>query len=282
MALELDVSALSVNRYLVEGSALGAVGYTPERADIELASRMLARADELVRTKRPPAHPPRSPEPPMWGVQYAYAAEAERNEYSQQDMIDPGSVIAIGHGGMGRVFAGYHYIADRDVESYTRAVLAGDAPDVLVTKSDARFEMAYFVVDRACRSGVSDADFAPVFRRKLDEVFGRELGFLAGEGLVRNDGGSYWKPRRRDFDAACFVAFLADRRGETPPQISPISPPTGALEAAERLRRPGPVLSNDAARIDEYAAVNAELPPALLWCRLAMRAARAARMRSDA
>lgn len=280
MALELDVSALSVNRYLVEGSALGAVGYTPERADIELASRMLARADELVRVEKPPAHPPRSPKPPIWGVQYAYATEAAKKSYSQQDMIDPGSVVAIGHGAMGRVFAGYHYIADRDVESYTQAVLAGVLPDVLVTKSDARFEMAFFVVDRACRSGVSDADFATVFRRPLDDVFGRELEFLVSEGLVRNATGSYWKPQRTDFDAACFIAFLADRKGVDFEQLSAISSPTGALEATERLRRPGPVLANDTARIDEYAAVNAELPPALLWCRLAMRAARAARKRS--
>jgi coproporphyrinogen III oxidase-like Fe-S oxidoreductase len=275
-ALELDVGALSVNRYLVEGSPLGAYGYTPERADVDLASRMLARADELVRAHKPPAYPPPSPERPAWGVQYSWANEAERKSYSQQDMIDPGSVLAIGHGGMGRVHAGYHYIVDRDVEGYTRAVLNGESPDVLVCKSDARFEMAFFVTDRACRTGVTDADFVRVFRARLSDVFGPELEYLLSEGLLSMGTAGYWKPKRKDFDAACFVAFLADRKASNPGQKFQISP-TNAIQATERLRRPGNVLPADEARIDEYAEVDAELPPQLLWCRLAMRAARAAR-----
>lgn len=277
LALELDVSALSVNRYLVEGSPLGAYGYKPARADVELASRMLARADEIVRKEKPPAYPPPSPEPPTWGVQYSYATEAARKSYSQQDMIDPGSVLAIGHGGMGRVHAGYHYIANGDVARYTEAVLAGESPDVLVCKSDARFEMAFFVVDGACSSGVTNEEFTRIFRTPLAEVFGRELEYLVTEGLLSNDAGAYWKPKRRDFDAACFVAFLADRKAQNSAELPAVLEPTSALLATERLRRPGNVLPTDEARIDEYAEVDVELPPQLLWCRLAMRAARSAR-----
>jgi coproporphyrinogen III oxidase-like Fe-S oxidoreductase len=276
-ALELEVDALSVNRYIADGSPLGAVGYSPDANEIELASEMLARADELVRARRKPAFPGPGPKPPHWGVQYGFATGSAPS-YSQQDMIDPGSVLAIGHGGMGRVFAGYHYIADKSVASYSDQVLANEEPDVLVCRTDTRFEMAFFVVDGACRGGIGDEAFSRVFRRPLASAFGNELEHLVASGLVQRTKGGYRKPERRDFEATHFLAFLCDREASPPPDPPP-RPRLTLLEASELARHASPG-ALDEARGDEYARVDAEVPPSLLWCRLAMRAARAARKRS--
>lgn len=254
LALDLGADALSVNRYLSEGSPLADAGYVPGDDAIALASAMLSRADELIRAEARPLYPPPGPAP-LWGAQYLFVQAGERG-YSQQDMLDPGSVLAIGHGGMGRIHAGYHYIADGDVGSYTSAVLAGEAPDVLACASDLRFEMAFFVTERASRGGLDDASFRGIFRRGLGAVFGAELAFLSSEGLLQERDGSYRKPARRDLDSTHLLAFLADRAN-----------PRVALPSA-----PSPM--------DEYSRVGAELPPALIWCRLAMRAARAARRRT--
>lgn len=255
LAMDLGADALSVNRYLSEGSPLAASGYVPDDAAIALASAMLERADEIIRAHGPPPFPPPGPRPPLWGTQYLFARDGQRS-YSQQDMIDPGSVLAIGHGGMGRIHAGYHFIADGDVGSYTSAVLAGDAPDVLVCPSDLRFEMAFYVTERASRGGVDDAGFRSVFRRGIGSVFGAELAFLSSEGLLHERAGSYRKPEQREFHSTHLLAFLADRRA-----------------APDLLQQSGP------SGVDEYSRVGAELPPALIWCRLAMRAARAAGQR---
>ncbi|MBK9001430.1 MAG: radical SAM protein [Myxococcales bacterium] len=254
LALDLGADALSVNRYLSEGSPLADAGYVPSDDAIALASAMLRRADEVIRAEARPLYPPPGPEPPLWGTQYLFVHEGERG-YSQQDMIDPGSVLAIGHGGMGRIHAGYHFIAAGDVGSYTSAVLAGEAPDVLACLSDLRFEMAFFVTERASRGGIDDASFRSIFRRSLGSVFGAELAFLSSEGLLQERDGSYRKPARRDFDSTQFLAFLADR---------------GTARIA---------LPSAPSPTDEYSRVGAELPPALIWCRLAMRAARASRRR---
>ncbi len=279
-AIELDVDALSINRYLAEGSPLGSLGFSPDPEEVALATDMLERADLWIRKLRPPAFPPPSPQASRWGIQYSYRREGDRRSYSQQDMIDPGSVLAIGHGAMGRVHAGYHYIADRDVQSFTRSVLGGDEPDILAARTDLKFEMAFFVADHACRDGVDSEEFRRVFRRELGSVFEPELSFLVGEALLTP---SYRKPPRRDFDAAHLIAFLADRSGARQTDSEPELVRQSALDAArayrELARRPGPSREQDRAFTHEYSQIDSELPPSLLWCRLAMRAARAARKR---
>ena len=96
--LELPIDALSVNRFLAEGSPLGRSGYSPSPDDVRAASEMLERTDAIVRSARPPDFPEAAPADARYGVQYLWQRAALEGGYSQQDMIDPGSVLAVGAG----------------------------------------------------------------------------------------------------------------------------------------------------------------------------------------
>jgi coproporphyrinogen III oxidase-like Fe-S oxidoreductase len=235
--LELPIDALSVNRFLAEGSPLGRSGYSPSPDDVRAASEMLERTDAIVRSARPPDFPAAAPADARYGVQYLWQRAALEGGYSQQDMIDPGSVLAVGAGGMGKIASGYHYIAHGGAAKWAEKVLAGQLPEQRVCRTDARFEQAFHVADRICRGALGDRAEAQAFRPELDYL--ESTGVLASRRL---SAGSR-------IGAAHLTAFLSGRTGS--PRDEPAAP--------------------------EYALIGGELPPSLLWCRLAMRAAAAAR-----
>ena len=235
--LELPIDALSVNRFLAEGSPLGRSGYSPSPDDVRAASEMLERTDAIVRSARPPDFPEAAPADARYGVQYLWQRAALEGGYSQQDMIDPGSVLAVGAGGMGKIASGYHYIAHGGAAKWAETVLAGHLPEQRVCRTDARFEQAFHVADRICRGALGDRAEAQAFRPELD--------YLESTGVLANGR----LPVGSQIGAAHLTAFLSGRTG---------SP-------------------RDEAAAPEYALIGGELPPSLLWCRLAMRAAAAAR-----
>lgn len=235
--LELPIDALSVNRFLAEGSPLGRSGHVPSPDDVRAASEMLERTDAVVRSARPPDFPAAAPADARYGVQYLWRRAALEGGYSQQDMIDPGSVLAVGAGGMGKIASGYHYIAHGGAAKWAETGLAGQLPEQRVCRTDARFEQAFHVADRICRGALGDGAEAQAFRPELDYL--ESIGVIASGRL----------PAGSRIGAAHLTAFLSGRTGS--PRDEPAVP--------------------------EYALIGGELPPSLLWCRLAMRAAAAAR-----
>ncbi|MBI3205630.1 MAG: radical SAM protein [Myxococcales bacterium] len=235
--LELPIDALSVNRFLVDGSPLGRSGLSLSPDDVRAASEMLARTDAIVRSVRPPDFPPAAPADVRFGVQYQWQRPLLEPGYSQQDMIDPGSVLAVGAGGMGKIASGYHYVARGSAARWAETVLAGALPEQMVCRTDARFEQAFRVADLVCRGALDESPVARAFRAELD--FLESTGVLVGSRL----------PPGSAIGAAHLIAFLSGRTGS--PRDEPAVP--------------------------EYDLIGGPLPPSLLWCRLAMRAAAAAR-----
>lgn len=254
-AVTLDVSSLSVNRFLAENTPLAAGGWAPGEEDVRRADRMLLLADRLIRELRPPRWPDRPLAEPSYGAQYVWDPEEDR-PYFQEDMIGPTSTLALGHGGMGHALGERFWTSADDPADYVRALEEGRAPDVLSCPIPPRFDPAFYVADRATRGMLSARAFAAAFGVALDDVFGPELAHLCARGRLAREGDRVWKPRDRGFQALHLLAalcFTADElRARWPADGA--APPPGARD---------------------YALVGAELPPSLIWCRIAMRAARA-------
>lgn len=315
-ALALAPDAMSVNRYLAEQSPLAAFGYAPSAADNALADAMLLAADAIIHDERPPARPTRRLDAPAYGAQYVWDATGRARSYFQQDMIGPASVLALGHGGMGHVHGGAFTTAAGRPADYVAALDGGRLPDVIAWSPPPRFEPAFYVMDRACRGALSAREFARVFRTPMERVFGEELAFLAARGLLTRAGDRWEKPAARGFHALHLLAFLlgdAPARGALPDAAhvgdAAALTVTGAPDDAQRLldlaaakpravrltvahdtdathardllraasakRVPVELVPRDDA--GQYADIAAELPPSLVWCRLAMRAVESAR-----
>jgi hypothetical protein len=120
--------------------------------------------------------------------------------------------------------------------------------------------MAFFVADRACRDSMSPRDFAAIFHQDPRVVLGRELAFLAARGLLRLVDGRVRKPLSRSFQVTHLLAFLCLDNDELRRSLATLR----GTRIARNLRV-------------QYDAIPAELPPSLLWCRMAIRASRARR-----
>ncbi len=260
-ALELEPDSMSVNRFLAENSPLAETGYAAREEGIADCDRMLLEADRIIHEARPPRWPDRPLAAAGYGTQYVWDRTDKARSYFQQDMIGPTSTLALGHGAMGHLPGRFYSVAAGDVREYTAAIEAGHLPPMLVSPVTMRFEKAFFVVDRTCRGALTPRDFTSVFDEDARTLFGRELAFLVARGLLRQTDGRLSKPPRREFQATELLAFLALDNVALANALS-------RLESATTLHEPA---------LRDYRLIAEELPPSLLWCRLAIRASRAAR-----
>jgi hypothetical protein len=329
-ALRLDVDSMSINRYLAESSPLAEVGWIPTAEDDARATEMLAAADALIRAQRPPRWPREPPPRHGYGVQYVWQADDGARPYFQQDMVGPGSTLALGHGGMGHLFADHYAIAAGDAADWTRAVLDGREPGALVCPVNRRFEAAFHAASAATREGLSSGDFEATIGRSLSGTFGPDLEALETLGLLiaGDDGlrtaassgpsfaelllflllpGPSLEAACRALDegglevadaqtAECLIEVDPSEPAEAIRRLEalgaasgeavhlrpagPLSAPVAEtlLETARRRRlRVDATPADPAGARAQYARIQDALPPSLFWCRLAMRAARAAR-----
>jgi oxygen-independent coproporphyrinogen-3 oxidase len=261
-ALALEPDSMSVNRFLAENSPLERLGYAPDDAENRLADAMLMAADRRIRETSSLRWPERPLARAGFGTQYVWDRSDRARSYFQDDMIGPASTIALGHGALGHLHAGAFSIPAGTHEDYVAALEAGRAPAMLASAVTPRFEMAFFFADHAVRGDLSLARFAEVFGGDARRAFGPELAFLAAEGLLRIDDDRVVKPPNPSFQVTHLFAFLLRRADHLAADLA-------ALDAAPAAPR--------SAALAQYDAVRDELPPSLLWCRLAIRAAQSVR-----
>jgi len=252
-ALALCPDSLSVNRWVAEKSGLAATGIVPDAEDGLLAGEMLRVADRLVRELRPPTEPTQAPTVAGFGAQYAW--EPTTTGYFQQDMIGPASILALGHGGLGHVYAGYFYTFAGTPDDWTACIQAGRPPPVLAAPVSRRFELAFAVAERACRGIFDPGELSRSQGADPREVFADELAFLLQEGLLASSQSRWSKPARRDFEVTHLLLFLLGEDQKL-------------MARASRLRDAARPMS---AVLRQYREIDAELPPSVLWCRIAMR-----------
>lgn len=322
VALSLEPTSMSVNRYLAESSPLAAYGYVPTLNEQRTVDAMLMAADERVFSLRPPTLPRERLRTPGYGTQYVWATAAR--PYFQSDMIGPGSVLTLGHGVLGHQHGGSYYTSGASLDDWIEGWLADRPPTPLVRPLSMRYERAFYIVDRLCRGRLDGRDFEARFFTSLAATFGGELQALVEAGVALRSGDALWARTERTLSAAQLLAFLLDPVGaSTGPAKDDRSASTGArvevgdLDAALRsiaaLPRPAGAapsltlalsraLSGDEASrlrvaaertgytvaiersdrdaaLGQYRSIEAELPPSVLWCRIAMAAARASRER---
>lgn len=258
--LALEPDSMSVNRFLAENSALEGAEFGSVDAETRRGDRMLLAADRIIRKLAPPRWPAEPLEVPGYGTQYVWDRHGSARAYFQQDMIGPSSTLALGHGGMGHLPGSFYAIAAAGLGDYTAALERGSPPPMLTAPVSARFEKAFFIADRTCRDALSPADFAAVFGEDPRVLLGRELGYLVARGLLHVVDGRLRKAASRDFQVTHLLAFLALSSEDVRRSMSTV-------------RRAS---LTDTAKA-QYAAIQTELPPSLLWCRMAIRASRAAR-----
>ncbi len=290
-ALALGPDSMSVNRFLAENSPLARLGYGPDADEHRTVDRMLLEADRLVRELSPPRWPEAPLALPGYGTQYVWDHTGKARAYFQDDMIGPASTLALGHGALGHIHGQMFSVPAGTHLDFVSALAAGRPPAMLASPASVRFEMAFYLADRACRGDLSLARFAAIFGHSALAVFGRELGFLASAGLVRVQGDRVSKPARLDFQVTHLLAFLArttagltaDLRALSPrgtPATGVSAPDPGRVAPLPLARwtdpdsRPEVTVAGDGGQA-QYRAIRAELPPSLLWCRLAMRASQA-------
>jgi hypothetical protein len=162
---------------------------------------------------------------------------------------------------------------------------------MLEARVDQKFEMAFFVTDQAYRGDLTTGGFLSVFRRPLSSAFGDEVNFLLKQGLLVARGGRIAKTHRLDFQAVHLLAFLL---GNGPDPGRQMGTPAGFAGTSSLSSQPNDIVSPSAAAlggkmvrgdaaaedewaIREYERAGCELPPSMLWTRLAIRAAQASR-----
>jgi coproporphyrinogen III oxidase-like Fe-S oxidoreductase len=320
-ALALEPDSLSVNRYLVEQSPLAAFGYAPDADACARTDAMLLAADEVIHRERPPTMPSTRLSAPAYGAQYVWDRSNRARSYFQQDMIGPATVLTLGHGALGHLHGGAFWTTAGTPNDYVRALRENRSPDVLVWPAPPRFEAAFYVMDRAARGTLSARAFANVFRVPMARVFGAELAYLVTQGLLTCEGDRWAKPPSRRFHALHLLCFLMGDEAPRATMPTPTmlhgstlhiddrtrdtdltralsdgasvhvttTKPLSAERARALLRvvgteRAGARVSTDAGNhwLAQYHDVEAEFPPSLVWCRLAMRAVETARRLSNA
>ncbi len=231
----LAPDSLSVNRFLGENSPLARYGYAPDEGENHRADEMLRRADEILRAESPPSFPPEPLGLPGFGTQYGWDRPTVDREYFQDDMIGPVSTLSLGHGALGHVHGQHFTVAAGEIRDYVASLARGEAPAMLAATVTERFEMAFFVADRASRGDLTARSFDRVFRQKIQEVFGDELGYLLRRGMLSRHDERIAKPQHPWFDATHLLAFLA---GDAPtlaaeakaiPEESPREGPVGTV-----------------------------------------------------
>ncbi len=308
-ALELPVDSMSVNRFLAEGSPLGAFGAASDPAGLEheQVGRMLVDADRLIRRSKPPTFPGEPVERPSFGTQYVWDATGGARRYFQEDMIGPASTLAVGHGGMSHLHGGAYAIAGAPLREWIAATSRDEAPPVLAWDASLRFEQAFFVADRAARGQLDADEFERVFGAKLSQVFGAELAALSANALVRVTGDRLAATGASATELLCYLSD-AELDAPKPPPVGDRVSIKATPEIADRLAElardgaidldvSGGVSTADAQRLidtverlaldvrpvgsaepvaRQYQRIG-ELPPSVVWCRLAIRAIAALR-----
>lgn len=259
-ALALEPDSMSVNRFLAENSSLGREGNAPDARQTEETDRMLMRADAIVRTIRPPRWPERALDAPGYGTQYVWDRGEKAREYFQQDMIGPISTLALGHGALGHVHGRHFATAAGDFSDYVTSLEQGRMPSMLAAEISPRFELAFHLADRATRGDLSLRDLSRTFHADARRIFGPELSFLLERELLVQTGERIRKKSDRTFQVTHLLAFL--------------------LFSSSELRTMRDSIAKDARKsltLRQYDAIEAELPPSLFWCRIAIRASISAR-----
>lgn len=315
-ALSLEPDSMSVNRFLGENSALARFGLGATEGEKRRVDAMLLEADAVIREHAPPRWPEEPLTRAGFGSQYVWERANGARRYFQDDMIGPVSTLAFGHGALGHLH-GHHFSTPAGtIDTWVSSLARGEPPPMLAAPTPPRFEMAFFAAEHACRGDLTRRAFADVFRRDLLAVFGPELRFLAARGLLARRGDALVKRPNTHFQVTHLLAFLlrdeatltAQRNSlETPsPEASERNPHPAnadALEGLEHLdtlaldvgdgldsdaatrlaelseRRRLPVLIRGSARREtaQYERLDEELPPSMLWVRIAIRASQASR-----
>ena len=293
---------MSVNRFLGENSLLARFGFGPGPEETRRVSAMLLRADALIRERSSPRWPEEPLALPGFGTQYVWDRSGGARRYFQDDVIGPVSTLAIGHGALGHVHARHFSVSAGSFESYVESLTRGEHPAMLECAVDARFEMAFFAADQASRGALGLRDFQRAFGMKLGHAFPDETRFLLERGLLVLDGDRVRKPADLSFQMTHLLAFLlsdaptlrarlerlAPRAAERPAETAEVVrvdvgsglDAEAATELASREASSGRRLGivDDGRRpISQYAGIAVELPPSMLWVRLAVRAAQAGR-----
>jgi oxygen-independent coproporphyrinogen-3 oxidase len=258
-ALALGTQTLTLNRYLVEGSPLaGAWESGPEAAAI--ADRMLLAADRIIRATRTPLSPPEALRLPGYGTQYVFdRAEAART-FFQEDMIGPVPSLGLGFGALSHLPGQVFSTPSGTPGDYVRALADGGLPGTVAARLSERFEWAWYVAELASRGVLQRAGFRDRFGVDLDACLGPEVEFLVRRRLLVEDRGRLNKVRHRRFTAIHLLSFLLAGPAEGPAGRE-FPAPADAVAASRR----------------QYDGILDELPPSLVWCRIGLRAARAAR-----
>jgi oxygen-independent coproporphyrinogen-3 oxidase len=255
-ALALEPDSMSVNRFLIENSPLERDGQPADPAHEKTIDAMLMRADAAIREARPPRWPDRPLDAPGFGTQYVWDRSDRARAYFQQDMIGAASTLGLGHGALSHLHGRFFSIGAGSIDDWVRDLERGAPPPTLAAAITPRFEMAFELADRACRGRASLRELSRLFRADVHRVVGDEIDFLVARGLLRAEGDVLSKPPDRDFQVTHLLAFL--------------------LFSADELRAL-PAGGEKSAALRQYDLVRAELPPSLLWCRIAIRAAISAR-----
>lgn len=250
-ALRLKPDSLSVNRFLLENSALGAQSH--EWQDTS-AVEMLERADAIIRETRPPRWPARRPKSFGYGTQYVWDRSESARPYFQDDMIGATSTFALGHGGMAHLHGLGFAIGAGDHTNFVASIAGGKPPEMLFAPISLKFEMALHVAERAYRGQLTASEFQKIFGVELDGVLGRELRFLVDRRLLEANGGALLKGPSRSFQVTHLLTFLLHDSA-----------------ALERMLNAGGKPGATSVRA-QYDAIPVEMPPSVLWCRIAMRA----------
>lgn len=266
--IELEPDSISVNRFLGENSALAAEGYDPTAELRERADAMLLAADARIRERRPPRWPERPLERAAFGTQYVWHASDTARPYFQDDMIGPVSTLALGHGSLGHVHGRSFDVAAGSVEAWVAKLSRGEPPDTLVCRVDERFEQAFFIAEHACRGDLTADRFRRVFSSDMSRSFPAELAFLVSSGLLRVEGDTWRKPARRDFQMTHLLAFLLRASADLAREVRQLEGATLAGVAPEDDPRRA---------LRDYDLTAEEMPPSMLWVRIAVRAAQASR-----
>ena len=256
--LSLEPDSISVNRFIAENSLMAERGYSPSEQDHLRADEMLTVADQLIWLERPPTQPQRPLAMPGYGTQYVWERSGASRAYFQQDMIGPTSILAVGHGALGHVHGHSYYTSAGSIAEYVAAIESGAPPPRLAAAVNIDFERAFYVGEQVCRGCLSPRGFAATFGVQLEEVYGDELRFLEAAGLVERSERAWRKMANPDFDIGHLLAFLLE--GRSGANAAPISCGTSS-----------------GAPLAQYDAIQEELPPSVLWCRIAMRAHQASR-----
>ena len=314
--LELEPDSLSVNRFLGENSPLARSGFGPDEQENRRADAMLLRADAILRELLPPRWPEEPLRTPGFGTQYVWDRSGAARRYFQDDMIGPVSTLAIGHGALGHLYERHFSVTAGSIPQYVESLARGEPPSMLACPLDARFEMAFFAADQACRGSLSLPVFQKVFGQKLGHAFPAEVRFLLERGLLRLDGDRVSKPPSLEFQMTHLLAFLLRGSTELAGRVTPDARAKASAEAsavcsladvealvdraeatlrvdvgagidgetATRLAtatgRKGlklEVFDDGRRAIRQYESLGAELPPSMLWVRIAIRAAQAGR-----